>query len=45
VIAAGGFLLLFCVPPASGSSQAIFQSKIAAAAQGREFAIRTMISR
>jgi len=45
VIAAGGFLLLLCVPLASGSSQAIFQSKVAAAVQGRVFAIRTMISR
>ena len=45
VIAAGGFLLLFCVPLASGSSQAIFQSKVAPAVQGRVFAIRTLISR
>jgi len=42
---AGLFLLLFCVPLASGPSQAIFQSKVAAAVQGRGFAMRNMISR
>ena len=42
---AGLFLLLFCVPLASGPSQAIFQSKVAAAVQGRVFAMRNMISR
>jgi DHA3 family macrolide efflux protein-like MFS transporter len=43
--AAGLFLLLFCVPLASGPSQAIFQSKVAPGVQGRVFAMRTMISR
>jgi hypothetical protein len=43
--AAGLFLLLFCVPLASGPSQAIFQSKVAADVQGRVFAMRGMISR
>ena len=42
---AGLFLLLFCVPLASGLSQAVFQSKVAADVQGRVFAMRAMISR
>jgi MFS family permease len=41
----GLFLLLFAVPLASGPSQAIFQTKVAADVQGRVFAMRTMISR
>jgi hypothetical protein len=46
LFAAGGmFLLLFCVPFASGSSRAIFQSKVDPAVQGRVFAARGMISR
>ncbi|MEW5868956.1 MAG: MFS transporter [Chloroflexota bacterium] len=44
-ITVGYFLLLFFVPLASGTSQAIFQSKIAPEAQGRVFAVRSMISR
>jgi DHA3 family macrolide efflux protein-like MFS transporter len=42
---AGLFLLMFCIPLASGSSQAIFQSKVAPGVQGRVFAMRSMISR
>ena len=42
---AGLFILLFCVPLASGPSQAIFQSKVEPAVQGRVFAMRGMISR
>jgi hypothetical protein len=44
-IASGLFILMFCIPLASGPSQAIFQSKVAPAIQGRVFAIRSMISR
>ncbi len=44
-IAAGMFILLFNIPLASGSSQAIFQVKVAPDVQGRVFAIRSMISR
>ncbi len=43
--ALGMGLLLFCVPMASGPSQAIFQSKVAPDVQGRVFAARSMISR
>lgn len=43
--AAGMFTMLFNIPIASGISQAVFQSKIAANVQGRVFAIRSMISR
>jgi MFS family permease len=42
---AGLFLLLFSVPFASSSSQAIFQTKVAPEVQGRVFAMRSMISR
>lgn len=45
LVGAGFFGMLACVPIASGSSQAIFQAKVAAEVQGRVFAIRTMISR
>jgi hypothetical protein len=45
LICAGFFVLLFCVPLASGPSQAIFQTKVAPDVQGRVFAIRSMISR
>jgi MFS family permease len=41
----GLFVLMFCIPLASGPSQAIFQSKVAPEIQGRVFAIRSMISR
>jgi hypothetical protein len=45
LIGAGLFLMLFSVPIASGSSQVIFQAKVAPDVQGRVFAIRSMISR
>ena len=45
LIAAGFFLLMGNIPLSSGSSQAIFQTKIAAGMQGRIFAMRSMISR
>jgi MFS family permease len=45
LIAAGGFIMLFAIPLASGPSQALFQSKVAPGVQGRVFAIRGMISR
>ncbi len=45
VIAVGMFLLMFSVPFGSGLSQAIFQTKVEPAIQGRVFSIRTMISR
>lgn len=44
-VATGLFILMICVPLGGGTSQAIFQSKIAPDVQGRVFAIRTMISR
>jgi MFS family permease len=44
VIGAGYFLMLFGIPLASGSSRAIFASKVQPDVQGRVFAIRTMIS-
>lgn len=44
-IGLGLFILMFFIPMASGPSQAIFQSKVAPAIQGRVFAIRSMISR
>ena len=45
IIGAGLFLLTFSVPLASGPSQAIFQSKVDPAFQGRVFATRSMIAR
>jgi MFS transporter, DHA3 family, macrolide efflux protein len=45
VIAAGMGLLMFNIPLGSGISQAVFQSKVAPAVQGRVFAIRIAISR
>ncbi|HSM24870.1 MAG TPA: MFS transporter [Anaerolineaceae bacterium] len=45
LIAAGYFLMLFLIPLASGSSQAIFQTKVPLELQGRVFAMRSMISR
>jgi MFS family permease len=42
---AGLFWMLFCIPLASGPSQAIFQTKVAPGVQGRVFAMRSMISR
>lgn len=44
-VGAGIFVLLFCVPLASGPASAIFQSKVDPAVQGRVFAMRSMISR
>jgi DHA3 family macrolide efflux protein-like MFS transporter len=45
VVGFGLFILMFSIPLASGPSQAIFQSKVVPAIQGRVFAIRGMISR
>jgi MFS family permease len=44
-IAAGFFILMFCVPFGSGISAALFQMKVAPEVQGRIFGIRAMISR
>ena len=44
VVGAGLFILLFCVPLASGMSSAIFQSKVALNAQGRVSAVRSMVA-
>ncbi len=44
VAGAGFFVLLFAIPLASGSSQAIFSGKVVPDVQGRVFAIRNMIS-
>ncbi|KAA3642402.1 MAG: MFS transporter [Chloroflexi bacterium] len=45
VISAGIFIGLFAIPIAAGTSQVIFQRKVAPDVQGRVFAIRAMISR
>jgi MFS family permease len=45
LIAAGFFIMLFAMPIAAGSSQALWQSKVDPAVQGRVFATRSMISR
>ena len=45
LVGAGMGLFLFCIPIASGCSQAIFQSKVAPDVQGRVFAVRSMIAR
>lgn len=45
LIAAGYFVMLFVIPLASGSSQAIFQTKVPLDLQGRVYAMRGMISR
>ena len=45
VVALGMFVLMFSIPFGSGTSQAIFQSKVEPEVQGRVFSIRTMISR
>lgn len=37
--------MMACLPVASASGQAIFQTKIEPSAQGRVFAVRSMISR
>lgn len=44
-IISGLFIMLFNLPLASGTSQAIFQVKVAPPVQGGVFAIRSMISR
>ena len=44
LIGAGMFMLMFSLPFASGSSQAIFQTKVAPDIQGRVFAIRGLIA-
>jgi len=45
LIGTGLFLMMFCVPLASGPSQALFQTKVEPGVQGRVFGMRTMISR
>jgi len=45
LVSCGVAWFLFWIPVAAGSSQAIFQSKVAPGAQGRVFAVRGMISR
>lgn len=45
IVCSGAFLLLFCVPLASGPSRAIFQAKVAPDVQGRVSATQSMISR
>jgi len=45
MISAGYFVMLFVIPLANGSSQAIFQVKVPLDLQGRVFAMRSMISR
>jgi MFS family permease len=42
VIAAGSFVLMFSVPMINGCSQAIWQSKVPPALQGRVFSVRRM---
>lgn len=44
LIAAAAFGFFFCIPIASGSSQAIWQSKVAPDVQGRVFSIRSMLA-
>ncbi len=44
LVAAGFFLALACAPVINGSSQAIWQSKVPPALQGRVFATRGMVS-
>lgn len=45
LVAIAGFLMMFAVPIINGLSQAIWQSKVAHAIQGRVFAIRRMVVR
>jgi len=45
LVSCGVAWFLFWIPVAAGSSQAIFQSKVAPSAQGRVFAVRSMIAR
>lgn len=44
IIAAGEFIVCFCIPIVSGCSQALWQTKTAPDVQGRVFSIRAMIS-
>jgi MFS family permease len=44
VMAVAGFFLMFTMPIISGSSQAIWQSKVAPDVQGRVFSVRRMIA-
>jgi MFS family permease len=44
VLAVAGFLLMFTMPIINGSSQAIWQSKVAPDVQGRVFSVRSMIA-
>jgi DHA3 family macrolide efflux protein-like MFS transporter len=44
VLAVAGFLLMFTMPIINGSSQAIWQSKVAPDVQGRVFSVRRMIA-
>jgi MFS family permease len=44
LVIVGAFLFLFCTPIVIGSSQAIWQSKVAIDVQGRVFAVRRMIA-
>lgn len=44
VLAVAGFLLMFTLPIINGSSQAIWQSKVAPDVQGRVFSVRRMIA-
>ncbi len=44
VMAVAGFLLMFTMPIINGSSQAIWQSKVAPDVQGRVFSVRRMIA-
>ena len=44
VLAAAGFLLMLTLPIINGSSQAIWQSKVAPDVQGRVFSVRRMIA-
>jgi hypothetical protein len=44
LITVGGFGVMFCVPILNAASQAIWQTKVPHAIQGRVFAVRRMIS-
>jgi hypothetical protein len=44
LIGAGLFILMFCVPLASGNSQVVFQTKVPHELQGRVFSVRSTIS-
>lgn len=44
VVAAGAFLASFCLPIVNGSSQAIWQTQVDPALQGRVFSVRRMLA-